>query len=121
MKFYIRLLSNFKHKKLKQLNFNMLFKKHAVMVYLHRISYSEVPNKCLILLSLIRKKSAPPPSTPPSPSAVIRTTQPVLSNFWNFKSRFKKFEQRKTYLSIRNSIKSNGIDFLECFRFQCYL
>ena len=32
----------------------------------------------------------------------------------------KQFEQCKTYLSIRNSIKSNEIDFFECFRFQCY-
>ena len=32
----------------------------------------------------------------------------------------KKFEQFKTYLGIRNSIKSNEIDFFECFRFQCY-
>ena len=32
----------------------------------------------------------------------------------------KKFEQCKTYLSIRNSIKSIEINFFECFRFQCY-
>ena len=46
---------------------------------------------------------------------------PPLINFWIFKSRSKKkIEQCKTYLSIRNSIKSNETDFSECFRFQCH-
>ena len=31
-----------------------------------------------------------------------------------------KIEHCKTYLSIRNSIKSDEIDFSECFRFQRY-
>ena len=39
---------------------------------------------------------------------------------WIFKPRSKKIELCKTYISIRNSIKSNEIDFSECFRFQCY-
>ena len=35
-------------------------------------------------------------------------------------SRSKKIEHCKKYISVRNSIKSNEIDFFECFPFQCY-
>ena len=58
---------------------------------------------------------------PPPPPPVLLGPPPPPINFLIFMSRSKKkFEKCKTYLSIRNSIKSNEIDFSECFRFQCY-
>ena len=50
---------------------------------------------------------------PPSPP-------PRLSIFGFSKLALKRFEQYKMYLSIRYLIKSNEIDFFECFRFQYY-
>ena len=52
----------------------------------------------------------PPPPPPPRLLLIFRFSSLAR----------KKFEQCKTYLSIRNSIKSNEIDFFKCFRFQCY-
>ena len=78
--------------------------------------YSKVPNK-----------RPPPPlrlffKTKSDPPAVIRTPPPhpglVIFGFSSLAP--KKFGQCKTYLNIRNSIKSNEIDFFECFHFQCY-
>ena len=58
------------------------------------------------------------PSAPAIPAAVIKTPRLLIFGFSSLAP--KKFEQCKTYLSIQNSIKSNKIDFFECFRFQCY-
>ena len=75
-----------------------------------RNSYSKVPNKRYPTAYFFGKK-------PRSP-AVIRTPRLLIFGFSSLAP--KKIEQCKTYLSIRNSIKSNEIDFSECFRFQCY-
>ena len=81
--------------------------------------YSKVPNKFPPPPIFFEKINPTPPHCclePPPPPPPL-----PLINFWIFKSRSKKIiEQCKMYLSIRNSIKSNEIDFSECFRFQCY-
>ena len=47
----------------------------------------------------------------------LKSPPTPLINFWIFKSHSKKIEQCNTYLSIRNSIKSNKIDFSNVFVF----
>ena len=80
-----------------------------------KVDYSKVPNKRAPPLIFLKKESAPP--SPQAP-AVIRIPRLLIFGFLSLAS--KTFKQGKTYLSIRNSVKSNEIDFSECFRFQCY-
>ena len=73
---------------------------------------SKVPNKRGPPLIFFEKNPTPPLLLGPPP--------PRLLIFGFSSLPPKKFEQFKTYLSIRNSIKSNEIDFYVSFRFQCY-
>ena len=73
------------------------------------ISQNSQENTCCTRVSFLLKLQPSPPPPPP---------RLLILGFSNLTP--KKIEQCKTYLSIRNSIKSNEIDFSECFRFQCY-
>ena len=74
--------------------------------------------------TLRSRKNAPPPviffeKKIRPPPLLLGPPLPLL--IFGFSSLVPKaFEQCKTYLSIRNSIKSNEIYFFECFCFQCY-
>ena len=72
--------------------------------------YFKVPNKRVPPLNFLEK----------NPTHPLLLGPPRLLIFGFSSLAPKKIEQCKTYLSIRNSIKSNEIDFLECFRFQRY-
>ena len=74
-------------------------------------AYSKVPNKRPPPPFIFFEKKIQPP-------AVIKSLRLLIFGFSSLAS--KKIEQCKTYLSIRNSTKSNEIDFSECFHFQCY-
>ena len=80
--------------------------------------YFKIPNKRNPRLLFWKKKSDPNPLS--SPLLLGPPPSPRLLIFGFSSLAPKKFEHCKTYLSIRNSIKSNEIDFFECFRFQCY-
>ena len=71
----------------------------------NQVTYSKFPNKRPLPPLFFWKKNLTP-----SPLLIF--------GFSNLTP--KKFELCKTYLSIRNSINSNEIDFSECLRFQCY-
>ena len=74
--------------------------------------YSKVPNKRACLF-FFEKKSDQTPSSP----LLLGPHRLLIFGFSCLAP--KNIEQCKTYLSIRNSIKSNEIYFSECFRFQC--
>ena len=78
--------------------------------------YSKVPNKRPPPLIFFQKKN-PTPRSPPLP---LLGPPPRLLIFGFSNLAPKKFEQCKTYLSIRNSRKLKEIDFFQYFRFQCY-
>ena len=73
-------------------------------IYIYIPIQPKVPNKQppQRLICFFKKIRPPLPPSPP----LLLVPSPLARN---------KIEQRKTYLSIRNSIKSKEIDFLECF------